>query len=151
MLSEPTRRVLAKCAFVAEADHRDSRERRWKAVHSVTSWSNEAMHRAPGGRAALSALRRRRLEHLERSPARHEDDLVSGRLDSAWQGPSGLSDSLPRLTPESLAELRETLAAKTAELTARDADDPRAEQVVVFTAGLPLAPEPAPGAEENAS
>ncbi len=31
--------------------------------------------------------------------------------------------------------------AKTAELTARDAEDPRAEQVVLFTAGLPLAPE----------
>lgn len=144
-------RVLAKYAFVAEADHRDSRERRWKAVRSATSWSNEAMHRAPGGRAALSALRRRQLEHLERSSARHADDLVSGRLDSAWQEPSGLSDSLPRLTRESLAELWETLAAKTAELTARDADDPRAEQVVVFTAGLPLAPEPAPDAEENAS
>ncbi|MFZ4281574.1 ArsR/SmtB family transcription factor [Streptomyces rhizosphaericola] len=135
-------RVLAKYGFVAEAEHRDGRERRWKSVHALTSWSNEAMHRAPGGRAALSALRRRQLEHLERSLARHEADLESGRLDSAWQEPSGLSDSLPRLTPESLTELWEALAAKTAELTARDADDPRAEQVVVFTAGLPLAPEP---------
>ncbi|MGW9304342.1 MULTISPECIES: helix-turn-helix domain-containing protein [Streptomyces] len=144
-------RVLAKYAFVAEADHRDSRERRWKSVHTLTSWSNEAMHRAPGGRAALGALRRRQLEHLERSLVRHEADLESGRLDSAWQEPSGLSDALPRLTPESLTELWETVAAKTAELTARDADDPRAEQVVIFTAGLPLAPEPAPGAEGNAS
>ncbi len=135
-------RVLAKYAFVAEAEHRDGRERRWKSVHAVTSWSNEAMHRAPGGRAALGALRRRQLEHLERSLARHEADLESGRLDSAWQEPSGLNDSLLRLTPESLTELWEVLAAKTAELAARDADDPRAEQVVVFTAGLPLAPEP---------
>ncbi|MER6773394.1 winged helix-turn-helix domain-containing protein [Streptomyces bacillaris] len=135
-------RVLAKYGFVAEAEHRDGRERRWKSVHALTSWSNEAMHRAPGGRAALSALRRRQLEHLERSLARHEADLESGRLDSAWQEPSGLSDSLPRLTPESLTELWEALAAKTAELAARDADDPRAEQIVVFTAGLPLAPEP---------
>ncbi|MFJ9053413.1 ArsR/SmtB family transcription factor [Streptomyces bacillaris] len=135
-------RVLAKYGFVAEAEHRDGRERRWKSVHALTSWSNEAMHRAPGGRAALSALRRRQLEHLERSLARHEADLESGRLDSAWQEPSGLSDSLPRLTPESLTELWDVLAAKTAELAARDAADPRAEQVVVFTAGLPLAPEP---------
>ncbi|MFD8621770.1 helix-turn-helix domain-containing protein [Streptomyces sp. NPDC059513] len=144
-------RVLAKYAFVADADHRDSRERRWKAVHTLTSWSNEAMHRAPGGRAALSTLRRRQLEHLERSLARHEDDLENGRLDTAWQEPSGLSDSLPRLTPESLTELWETVATKMAELTARDADDPRAEQVVVVTAGLPLAPEPAPDAEGPAS
>lgn len=144
-------RVLAKYAFVAEADHRDSRERRWKSVHTLTSWSNEAMHRAPGGRAALSALRRRQLEHLERSLALHEADLESGRLDAAWQEPSGLSDCLLRLTPESLAELWEALAAKTTELAARDEADPRAEQVVVFTAGLPLAPEPVPDTAENAS
>lgn len=144
-------RVLAKYAFVAEADHRDSRERRWKSVHTLTSWSNEAMHRAPGGRAALSALRRRQLEHLERSLALHEADLESGRLGAAWKEPSGLSDSLLRLTPESLAELWEALAAKTTELAARDEADPRAEQVVVFTAGLPLAPEPAPDTAENAS
>ncbi|MEW1630608.1 helix-turn-helix domain-containing protein [Streptomyces sp. NPDC089173] len=144
-------RVLAKYAFVAEADHRDSRERRWKSVHTLTSWSNEAMHRAPGGRAALGALRRRQLEHLERSLALHEADLESGRLDAAWQEPSGLSDSLLRLTSESLAELWEALAAKITELAARDEADPRAEQVVVFTAGLPLAPEPVPDAAENAS
>ncbi|CAO0827431.1 ArsR/SmtB family transcription factor [Streptomyces microflavus] len=135
-------RVLAKYGFVAEAAHRDSRERRWKSVHAVTSWSNEAMHRAPGGRAALSALRRRQLEHLERSLARHEADLESGRLDSAWQEPAGLGDTLPRLTPQSLTELWEAVEAKTAELAARDEGDPRAEQVVLFTAGLPLAPEP---------
>ncbi|MEW2069498.1 helix-turn-helix domain-containing protein [Streptomyces sp. NPDC007346] len=140
-------RVLAKYAFVTEADHRDGRERRWKSVHTLTSWSNEAMHRAPGGRSALSAIRRRQLEHLERALARHEADLESGRLDSAWQEPAGMGDSLPRLTPESLTELWEAVAAKTAELSARDEGDPRAEQVVVFTAGLPLAPEPAPGAE----
>ncbi|WP_411082815.1 ArsR/SmtB family transcription factor [Streptomyces sp. cmx-18-6] len=134
-------RVLARYAFVDEADHRDSRERRWKAVHSVTSWSNEALHRAPGGRAALSALRRR-LEHLERSLIRHEADLENGRLDTAWQEPAGLGDALARLTPESLAELWEAVEAKTAELAARDEGDPRAEQVVVFTAGLPLAPKP---------
>lgn len=52
---------------------------------------------------------------------------------------------MPRLTPESLAELWEVLQAKTDELVARDAGDPRAEQVVLFTAGLPLAPDPVSG------
>ncbi|WP_313750301.1 helix-turn-helix domain-containing protein [Streptomyces parvus] len=134
-------RVLAKYAFVAEADHRDSRERRWKSLHDVTSWSNEAMHRSPGGSVILSVLRRRQVEHLQQSLDRHEADLASGRLSEEWQEPSGVSDLMPRLTPESLAELWEVLRAKTAELTARDAEDPRAEQVVLFTAGLPLAPE----------
>lgn len=140
-------RVLAKYAFVTEAEHRDSRERRWKAVHDITSVSNEAMHRSPGGSTILSVLHRLQIEHLQRSLDRHETDLESGRLGQEWQEPSGVSDSLPRLTPESLVELWEVLRAKTDELTARDAGDPRAEQVVLFTAGLPLAPDPVAGQE----
>ncbi|MFJ3329238.1 helix-turn-helix domain-containing protein [Streptomyces griseus] len=138
-------RVLAKYAFVAEADHRDSRERRWKSVHDMTSWSNEAMRRSPGGSAVLSVLRRRQIEHLQRSLDRHEADIESGRLSQEWQEPSGANDFMLRLTPESLAELWEVLQAKTDELTARDAENPRAEQVVLFTAGLPLAPDPVTG------
>ncbi|MFJ6808592.1 helix-turn-helix domain-containing protein [Streptomyces anulatus] len=139
-------RVLAKYAFVTEAEHRDSRERRWKSVHDITSVSNEAMHRSPGGSTILSVLRRRQVEHLQQSLDRHEADLESGRLGQEWQEPSTLDDRMPRLTPESLAELWEVLRAKTEELIARDAGDPRAEQVVLFTAGLPLAPDaPAAG------
>ncbi len=143
-------RVLAKYGFVAEADHRDGRERRWKSVHDVTSWSNEAMHRSPGGSVILSVLHRRQIEHLQQSLDRHEADLESGRLGQEWQEPSGVSDLMPRLTPESLAELWEVFRAKTDELTARDAGDPRAEQVVLFTAGLPLAPEQETGRETAA-
>ncbi|MFJ5869293.1 helix-turn-helix domain-containing protein [Streptomyces parvus] len=144
-------RVLAKYAFVAEADHRDSRERRWKSVHGVTSWSNEAMHASPGGSVILSVLRRRQVEHLQQSLDRHEADLDSGRLGEEWQEPSGLGDLMPRLTPESLAELWEVFRAKAAELAARDAEDPRAEQVVLFTAGLPLAPDPVAGTDTAAA
>ncbi|MFH9138104.1 helix-turn-helix domain-containing protein [Streptomyces sp. NPDC017524] len=140
-------RVLAKYAFVTEAEHRDSRERRWKSVHDMTSWSNEAMHRSPGGSTILSVLRRRQVEHLQRSLDRHEADLESGRLGREWQEPSTLDDRISRLTPESLAELWEVVWAKADELTARDAGNPRAEQVVLFTAGLPLAPEPGGGQE----
>ncbi|NEB41264.1 helix-turn-helix domain-containing protein [Streptomyces sp. SID14515] len=138
-------RVLAKYAFVVEADHRDSRERRWKSVHDMTSWSNEAMRRSPGGSTLLSVLHRRQIEHLQRSLDRHEADLESGRLGREWQEPSGVNDFMPRLTPESLAELWGVFRAKTDELTARDAEDPRAEQVVLFAAGLPLAPDPVAG------
>ncbi|MEU4923382.1 helix-turn-helix domain-containing protein [Streptomyces parvus] len=144
-------RVLAKYAFVVEADHRDSRERRWKSVHDVTSWSNEAMRASPGGSVILSVLHRRQIEHLQQSLDRHEADLDSGRLGEEWQEPSGLSDLMPRLTPESLTELWEVFRAKAAELTARDAEDPRAEQVVLFTAGLPLAPDPVAGTDATAA
>ncbi|MDQ0798060.1 helix-turn-helix domain-containing protein [Streptomyces sp. B1I3] len=128
-------RVLAKYAFVAEAEHRDGRERRWKSVHSITSWSNTAMLATPGGRAALELSRRRQVEHLQHTVTRHEADMAEGRLGEEWQEHAGIDDMMPRLTAESLRELWETFRAKAAELTARDADDPRAEQVVLLLAG----------------
>ncbi|MFJ8884736.1 helix-turn-helix domain-containing protein [Streptomyces sp. NPDC102402] len=141
-------RVLAKYAFVAEAEHRDGRERRWKAVHSVTTTSNAAMLATPAGRSMLMLGRRRQIEHLQESVDRHEADIEAGRLGEEWHDPSGIDDLMPRLTPESLRELRDTIGAKTAELAARDEHDPRAERVVLLTAGLPLAPA-GPGASAD--
>ncbi|MFD3469063.1 helix-turn-helix domain-containing protein [Streptomyces sp. NPDC058682] len=141
-------RVLAKYAFVAEAEHRDGRERRWRAVHSVTAWSNEAMESSPGSRALLSLSRRAQIEHLEASLVRHEADVADGRMPQEWVGPSGISDLMPRLTPESLTELREAFDLKLEELTARDAGDARAAQVVLLMAGLALAPRD-PAAEPH--
>ncbi|MBM7170294.1 helix-turn-helix transcriptional regulator [Streptomyces sp. G44] len=135
-------RVLAKYAFVAEAEQRDGRERRWRAVHEVTSWSNEAMETSPGGRDFVGVMRRRQIQHLGEALTRHEQDMAAGRLPAQWVEPSGISDMLPRLTPESLAELWGTFEDKLAELTARDAADPRAARTVVFVAGLPLASPP---------
>lgn len=132
-------RVLAKYAFITEAEHRDGRERRWRAVHTVTSWSNEAMESSAAGRAYVGMARRRQIEHLAASLDRHEADLAEGRLGREWIEPSGISDLMPRLTPESLTELRDVIARTLADLTARDAGDPRARQVVLVTAGLPLA------------
>ncbi|WP_406383935.1 helix-turn-helix domain-containing protein [Streptomyces sp. NBC_01618] len=133
-------RVLAKYAFVAEAEHRDGRERRWQAVHSVTSWSNKAMEDSPGSRAYVSLSRRAQIQHLEASLDRYEADIADGRLGQEWVEPSGINDLMPRLTPESLTELWDVLDRKLDELTSRDAEDPRAAQVVLLTAGLPLAP-----------
>ncbi|MFJ6373009.1 helix-turn-helix domain-containing protein [Streptomyces virginiae] len=133
-------RVLAKYAFVAEAEHRDGRERRWRAVHSLTAWSNESMESSPASRALLTLSRRVKIEHLETSLVQHEADMADGRLAQEWVEPSGISDLMPRLTPESLTELREVFDRKLEELTARDAADPRARQVVLVLAGLALAP-----------
>ncbi|MFI6644833.1 ArsR/SmtB family transcription factor [Streptomyces sp. NPDC050504] len=140
-------RVLAKHGFVADAEHRDGRERRWKPVHAVTSWSNRAMEASAGTREYVCVTRRAQLDHLAASLGRHEADLAEGRLGPEWVEPSGITDLLPRLTPESLSELWDVLGDKVRELTARDADDERAVQVVLLAAGLPLAPRAADGGE----
>jgi hypothetical protein len=100
------------------------------------------MEATEAGRAFVGLARRRQIEHLERSLARYEADLAAGRLGQEWVEPSGITDLMPRLTAASLTELFDTVAGKLEELTARDADDPRAEHVVFVAAGLPLvAPE----------
>ncbi|MFE5676409.1 ArsR/SmtB family transcription factor [Streptomyces erythrochromogenes] len=136
-------RVLAKYAFVAEAEHRDGRERRWRAVHALTSWSNRAMEATPGSRAYVNLSRRVQIQRLEECLARYEADIADGRLGPEWVEPSGISDLMPRLTPESLAELWDAFRQRLEELAERDAGDPRAVQVVLLTAGLPLAPRSA--------
>ncbi|MFJ7158166.1 helix-turn-helix domain-containing protein [Streptomyces sp. NPDC101118] len=132
-------RVLAKYAFVAEARNRDGRERRWQAVHAVTSWDNRAMEASAGSRAFVGLARRRQVEHLQDSLVRHETDVAEGRLGEEWLEPSGITDLLPVLTPESLTELWAVIDRTLDELAARDAGDPRAAQVVFLAAGFPLA------------
>lgn len=142
-------RVLAKYAFIEEAGSRDGRERRWRALHDVTSWSNAAMADGDESRAFVDAARRAQLDHLERSLARHRADIEAGRLGEEWLEPSGITDLALRLTPESLAELWATLDRAATELAARDASDPRARQVVLVTAGLPLSGEEPVAGEEH--
>lgn len=77
--------------------------------------------------------------------------MADGRLGREWVEPSGISDMMPRLTPESLTELWEALDGKLKELTTRDAEDPRAARVVLLTAGLPLAPHDSGAPPESAA
>ncbi|MVO85058.1 helix-turn-helix domain-containing protein [Streptomyces sp. p1417] len=142
-------RVLAKHAFVAEAEHRDGRERRWRSVHDVTTWDHAAMEASPVGRDFAVTMARRQIEHLGASLAQHEADMAAGRIGPQWREHSGITDLMPRLTPESLGELQQAFEDKLAELRARDAGDDRAEQVTVLLATLPVA-ERAGGEPEDA-
>ncbi|MEI5103085.1 helix-turn-helix domain-containing protein [Streptomyces sp. PmtG] len=147
-------RVLAKYGFVTEAEHRDERERRWQSVHAVTGWDNAAMDASPAGRAFMSRITRLQLDHIGASLARSERDLAAERLAPEWREHAGITDLMPRLTPESLTELWQAFEGKLAELTARDAEEPRAKRVVVALATLPVAApegEAGPGAGSSAA
>ncbi|CAM5282890.1 transcriptional regulator [Streptomyces spiroverticillatus] len=137
-------RVLAKYAFVEEAEHKDGRERRWRSAHAVTSWNNEAMWATPEGRAFVDFTRRQQMNHLQATLVQHEADMADGLLGPDWTEAAGFSDLMPRLTPESVSELQRFFREKLTELSARDEGDARAEQVVVFTAALPLAQHNSP-------
>ncbi|MHC5906131.1 ArsR/SmtB family transcription factor [Streptomyces sp. S6] len=132
-------RVLAKYAFIEEAEHRDGRERRWKSVHRMTSWDNREMEGDPAGQEFVGVSRRAQARHLVASGERYDADLAAGRLGPEWVGAGDVSDDIVRLTPESLAELRRFFEDKVEELSRRDETDPRARQVALIIAGLPRA------------
>lgn len=99
------------------------------------------MGEAPEQREFADVMHRAQLDHVERSLLQHETDMEAGLLGPEWREGAGMTDLMPRLTPESLVELWEVFEAKIEELATRDADDERARHVVVFGAGLPLAQE----------
>ncbi|GAA4776970.1 MULTISPECIES: winged helix-turn-helix domain-containing protein [Streptomyces] len=136
-------RVLARHGFIAEAEHRDARERRWQAVHALTSWDEARMNDSEAARAFVDTIRRAQLDHLERTVTAHAADAAAGRVGADWLEASGMTDLMLRMTPESLRELEEVFTRTAHALAARDADDPRAEQTAVFAAGfrMPDAPE----------
>ncbi|WP_117214982.1 ArsR/SmtB family transcription factor [Allorhizocola rhizosphaerae] len=123
-------RKLENFGFVHEVADPDGhpRARRWEAVHKTTSWSNTD--------PASDLMRRRQLEALMRDASRFEEMLPS--LHAEWVDTAGMSgDQLVKLTAASLAELFEAVQAKIDELAARDATNPDARMVALYTAGYP--------------
>src|SRR5690606_18226585 len=103
-------RALAKYGFIEEdPEQRDARERRWRAVHRYTSWNDTEMAATPEGAEAAAFLRRRQLDSLVRRFSDFEAERSSWSPE--WQDAAGMSDHVVRLTPRSLAELRDRITA----------------------------------------
>jgi DNA-binding transcriptional ArsR family regulator len=129
-------RQLARYGFVEEdADQRDRRERRWRAVHRMTSWSNAEMAATPEGREATAFLRRRQLEVL----AGDVEAFDEGSWSEEWTEASGISDEVVRLTPATLRSLEERVWELLREAVERDKDAPDARRVSLFIAAHPRA------------
>lgn len=137
-------RQLARYGFVEE-DHgqRDRRERRWRAIHRFTSWSDMETAATAGGREAAAFLRRRRLENLtaDVENLERERDLWS----QAWAEAAGMSDLVVRLSPATVASLYERVSAMLLEAAERDRDDPEARPVAVVLAAHPRREDSPPG------
>lgn len=116
-------RQLARFGFVGDADEQPSgRERRWRALHDLTSFP-AALAELDGGREYVDAVRRRQEEHLR-----------EGLL--AWTGERpgiGHSDYLLSLDPDDL----EALNAELDEVIARYADRAGAERIALHILALP--------------
>ena len=123
-------RQLERFGFVAEDEVQPSgRERRWKAVHDMTSFPPE-LWQSDEGRELFGTVQRRQIEHLKAGLA-------------AWDGPRrGFwhDDYLLRLDAADLPALERELA----EVIERYTDRAGSEAVTVHILGLPGDAPPAP-------
>ncbi|WP_433497782.1 ArsR/SmtB family transcription factor [Sphaerimonospora sp. CA-214678] len=137
-------RQLARYGFVEQdPEQRDRRERRWRAVHMLTSWSDAEMSATLQGREAAAFLRRRQLETLITQVETFERERESWREE--WTEAVGMSDMLVRLSPATLTSLYETVSALLREADDRDRDNPDARVLSVFFAAYPRPAEDVPG------
>ncbi|GAA0965315.1 helix-turn-helix domain-containing protein [Acrocarpospora macrocephala] len=133
-------RQLARFGFTEEdPTPRDRRERRWRARHRYTSWSNAELSTTPEGREAAAFMRHRQLEVMTTSidTFHREHDTWS----NAWIEAAGMSDHVARLTPASVMALYERVTALIAEMEEHDEAAIDAEQVHVYMGAYPRHPE----------
>jgi len=135
-------RQLARFGYVEEdPDQPNARDKRWRAKHRYTSWSDSALAGDPEGVEAARWMRDRQRSFVTRvTEAYHEQADSYG---PEWQRVAGQSDMAVRLTPASVAALTEQITALAEEYAARDAEAPEAEQVAVFFAAHPFREYPA--------
>ncbi|MGH3742173.1 MAG: ArsR/SmtB family transcription factor [Micromonosporaceae bacterium] len=128
-------RQLAKYGFIEEdPEQPNARDRRWRAVHRLTSWSESDFADQPEGQEALRWLRLRQRTSMAQMAERYEDET----WDPAWRDVAGQSDDIVRLTPESVRELDQRFGELIAEYAERDAHAETSEQVAIFLAAFPI-------------
>lgn len=129
-------RQLARYGFVEQdPEQRDARERRWRSVHSYTSWSELELGGSPEGREAARFMRNRQIEVLVNDRERFESERES--WGPAWVDAAGMADDIARLTPASVKLLYERFSALIREMEANDAGGPDAQRVSLHLAAFP--------------
>lgn len=137
-------RQLARYGFVVEDDDQPSRrERRWRAVHDVTSWQASDFAGDEEGRATLRELQRHQLGFLVERVQRWQDEQAT--WPAAWVEAADFSDLHLRLRPGDVAALTAELDGVIQRYAAqqRPADDPEAERVTMYLLAIPARDEPA--------
>ncbi|MCW2876375.1 MAG: hypothetical protein JWQ95_475 [Sphaerisporangium sp.] len=129
-------RQLARYGFVEQdPEQRDARERRWRSVHSYTSWSELELGGSPEGREAAGFMRNRQIEVLIRDRERFERQR--GTWSPEWVDAAGMSDDIARLTPASVKLLYDRLKTMVHDMEASDAGLPDVQRVSVHLAAFP--------------
>ncbi len=130
-------RQLARFGYVEEdADQPNARDKRWRAKHRYTSWSEPDFESQPEGAEASRWMRERQRAFTARIAETFDEQRATYGPD--WGAVAGQSDTVLRLTAASLAELNERIGELVEEYATRDADEADAEQVAIFISTHPF-------------
>jgi DNA-binding transcriptional ArsR family regulator len=130
-------RQLARFGYVEEdPEQPNARDRRWRAAHRYTSWSDADLAADPEGAEASRWMRERQRSFAARNAQAFEDARPSWSQE--WLRAAGQHDVIVRLTPESLARLGQQITLLAEEYAEHDATAPDAEQVALYFAGFPI-------------
>ncbi|RJL25152.1 helix-turn-helix domain-containing protein [Bailinhaonella thermotolerans] len=125
-------RQLERYGFIEQdPEQRNARERRWRALHALTSWSNAEMRETPEGREATAFMRRRHLQSVVETAERFEAEIEDWSPE--WVETLGLSDEVVRLTPAALHEVRRRLEEMVHELAADPGDPGDGSELIMLT------------------
>ncbi|MBB2942965.1 DNA-binding transcriptional ArsR family regulator [Actinoplanes lutulentus] len=134
-------RQLAEVGLVAEEDRAGSgRQRWWRAVHEMSSWSRTGYDDDPDARAAvvwLETFQVNRFVELAEAWQR----AVSAESEE-WRDTGGLSDYMLNLDPTQVRALMDEIEA-VVERHARHEPGPGAKPVSLYLAALPKPAAPA--------
>ncbi|GAB3911123.1 hypothetical protein GCM10027612_88040 [Microbispora bryophytorum subsp. camponoti] len=128
-------RQLVRYGFVeADPGQRDRRERRWRAIHRFTAWSDVEMAATAEGRGPRRSCGG---ASSKSSPPTSRTSSASATC-GARRGPRPpASDLVVRLSPATVTYLYERMSAMLLEAAERDRDDPDARPVAVLLAAHP--------------
>jgi DNA-binding transcriptional ArsR family regulator len=130
-------RQLARFGYVEEdPEQPNARDKRWRAKHRYTSWSEPDLANDPEGVEASRWMRERQRTYAARVAETFQEQRDT--YSPEWQRVAGQSDMVVRLTPASLGELIERIAALAEEYAERDAASDDTEQVALYFAGHPF-------------
>jgi DNA-binding transcriptional ArsR family regulator len=130
-------RQLARFGYIEEdPEQANARDRRWRAAHRYTAWSETTLAGDPEGAETTRWMRQRQRTFAAQVAERFDDERDD--YSPEWRDAAGQSDLLLRLRPDSVREFEQRVSALAEEYAARDADAEDAEQVAIFLAAHPF-------------
>jgi DNA-binding transcriptional ArsR family regulator len=128
-------RQLAEAGLVAE-EERDGggRQRWWRAVHQMSSWSRSQYDDDPDAAAAADWIEAQQVSRFAEHAERWRQ--AAPRESLAWRDASGISDYFLVLTAERTRELLRELEA-VVERYRDSSDGPDARQMLIYLAAVP--------------